>query len=355
MIGWVAGAGLGVALEAPSTSLATEFATVFSAPGAGTDDRVASGGPFALTGSAGGAAHYNFSTSLSKILRYSADAEARKASGLGLAGLPEQSLARRFNPFDLWIEGKYADLRSGSDLDGHIGLVTIGADYVVNPSVLVGALAQFDSMRLHSASKLTEVSGNGWMAGPYATFKLSDHVFLQTRAAWGRSSNEVSPFLTYKDDFATERWLVSSRLAGSWRTGAWTMTPSASVAYMEDAAESYVDTFGAVIPGVTSRLGQAKAGPEIGYRFQFGEGTVVEPHAGLQVIWDFARDTSAAGFGSVTTAVAGQASIRGKADLGLRATTAGGIGLDLSRSYDGFGASGVQAVTGKAAVHVPLN
>ena len=350
--GFASNAGFAQPLGVPSTSLAAAFANVFSAPDISNNGAA---GPFNLTGGTDGAAHYNFSTSLSKILRYSADAEARKVSGLGIVGLPNQGLANRFNPFDIWIEGKYADLRSGGDLDGHFGLVSVGADYVLNPSLLLGAMVQFDTMRLHSDSKLTDASGSGWMAGPYATLKLSDHVFLQTRAAWGKSSNEVSPFLTYTDGFGSTRWLVSSSLTGNWRAGLWSLRPSASVAYMEDTAESYVDTFGAAIPSVTSQLGQAKAGPEISYRFQLGGGVTVEPNGGLQVIWDFARDTSATGLGSINGSAAGQAAIRGKADIGLRATTVGGIGVDLSGSYDGIGSSGVQTVTGKAVVRVPLN
>ena len=101
------------------------------------------------------------------------------------------------------------------------------------------------------------------MVGPYATLRLTEHLFWQARAAWGRSNNEVSPFLTYTDKFETDRWLVSSTLTGRWNFGPWVFRPSLSMAYMEDAAKSYTDTFGAVIPEVKSRLGQAKAGPEI--------------------------------------------------------------------------------------------
>ena len=106
------------------------------------------------------------------------------------------------------------------------------------------------------------------MLGPYATIRLTEHMFWQARAAWGRSSNEVSPFQTYTDKFETDRWLVSSTLTGRWSFGPWVLKPSASVAYMEDGARSYIDTFGVVIPDVKTRLGQAKAGPEVGYRYQ---------------------------------------------------------------------------------------
>jgi outer membrane autotransporter protein len=226
---------------------------------------------------------------------------------------------------------------------------------VLNRSLLVGTMVQFDSMRQRSASLATDVSGQGWMAGPYATLRLSEHVFWRIRGAWGQSSNEVSPFLTYTDKFDTERWLASSTLAGRWSYGPWVFKPSASVAYMQDVAQSYTDTYGIVIPDVKSRLGQAKAGPDIGYRYHLNQDVLIEPHAGVQVIWNFANDTTAAGFGQINGDPAGPAGVRGRAEVGLRASTSMGISLDLSGSYDGIGASDYNAFTGRATVRVPLN
>ena len=77
------------------------------------------------------------------------------------------------------------------------------------------------------------------MVGPYATLRLTDNLlFWQARTAWGRSSNEVSPFLTYTDKFETDGWLVSSTLTGRWGIGPWVLRPSASVAYIEDVSKS---------------------------------------------------------------------------------------------------------------------
>lgn len=193
------------------------------------------------------------------------------------------------------------------------------------------------------------------MAGPYATLRLSEAVFWQLRAAWGQSSNTMSPFQTYTDHFDSERWLASSTLAGRWTSGPWVFRPSASVSYIEDAAKSYTDMLGTTMPGVTTRLGQAKAGPEVGYRYELGHGTVIEPHAGLQVIWNFSQDTTAAGLGPVGGDAPGPTGVRVRAEFGLTATTSGGLGLDVSGSYDGIGAAGYSAVTGKATVRLPLN
>jgi outer membrane autotransporter protein len=166
----------------------------------------------------------------------------------------------------------------------------------------------------------TEASGQGWMLGPYATLRLSDHVFWQARGAWGQSSNEVNPFGTYSDHFATQRWLASSTLLGRWGMGPWQFRPSVSVAYMEDVSQSYADHFGIVIPSVKSQLGQAKAGPEIGYRYQFGPDLLIEPHVGMQVIYNFAG----ANVGVIAGQNAGPEGVRGRIEIGQRATTSRG-------------------------------
>lgn len=225
---------------------------------------------------------------------------------------------------------------------------------MLNPSLLVGTFVQFDNMQQRSSTKATDVRGQGWMAGPYATVRLTENVFWQMRGALGQSANRVSPFLTYTDSFGTTRWLVASTLSGRWQYGNWLFRPSASLSYLEDASKSYADTFGVEMPAVKSTLGQAKAGPEIGYRLDLGH-TVVEPHAGLQVIHNFANDTTAAGFGRIGDEVAGPSGARGRAEIGVRARTLNGISLDVSGTYDGIGASGYNTTAGSLTVRVPLN
>lgn len=318
-------------------------------------------GPMRFSGSTDGAARFGFSTSLRDIARYAAQAEADKSgvAELGLGGRTSGIGGKaRPNPFDIWAEGKYSDFRDdrrNRDLDGHFGLFSAGADYVVRPHLLVGALVQFDSMRQTSAKDVSTVRGDGWMAGPYATLRLSPNVFWQMRAAWGRSSNEVSPYQTYTDSFSSQRWLASTTLAGRWGIGPWTLKPSLSVTYLEDTAESFTETHGTIIPEVKSRLGQAKVGPEISYRYHLHDGMILEPRAGMQLIWNFAGDTAIAGQGQLDGENAGPEGGRGRAEIGLRASAIGGFGIDLSGSYDGIGVSGYSAVTGRAAVRVPLN
>ena len=177
--------------------------------------------------------------------------------------------------------------------------------------------------------------------------------FLQSRAAWGETDNRVRPFMTFTDNFSTKRWLVSATLSGRWTHGPWSFNPSTSFTYLEDNAASFIDPLGVAAPAVKTQLGQFKAGPEIGYAYQAGNGLTLEPRAGLMVVWDFVHET-AAGLGQIDGEPAGAIGVRGRVELGLRATSAAGVGVDLSGAYDGLGASSYSAVSGRANVRIPF-
>lgn len=303
-----------------------------------------------------------FGTSLREMRRSAEESERRKISDAGLSFTDAtKSSRRRPDPFDFWVEGRYAgfrDNRSAADVDGHFGILSAGFDYVLDRNLLAGVFVQFDTMASRSASRSTEARGQGWLAGPYATLRLTQNVFLQARAGWGQASNEVSPFLTYTDSFDSDRWTASATLAGRWAYGPWSFRPSASVMYFEETSHGYTDTLGMAMPEVKSRIGQMKAGPEAGYRVKSVPGlpgVVIEPRAGMQAIWTFTEETTAAGLGTITTEQTGPAGVRGRAEIGLRASSGDGYSLDLSGSYDGIGSPDYNALSGRANLRIPLN
>lgn len=336
-------------------------------PGDG-DDAARGGGllqALRVSGSADGAARLSFATSLSALRQASAVADQAKIRGAAWAGstiafsggIGSGRGGAAFSPLDIWVEGSYGGFRdkhSAAGFDGHFAMLTAGADYVVNPSFLIGAYARFDDMMQRSDTDQTDMKGRGWMAGPYATLRLAPNMFWQARGAWGRSSNEVSPYLTYVDKFDSSRWLAATSLTGRYAVGAWTLTPSAMVSYFEDRSLAYQDTFGVTIPSVTSRLGQFKVGPQVTYKFKSSTDLLIEPRFGVQVIWNFAAETRVDGLVDIGDA-GGPGGVRGRADAGVRAVMGNGIGFDLSGSYDGIGSSSFSAATGRAAVRIPLN
>jgi outer membrane autotransporter protein len=289
----------------------------------------------------------SFATSLNEIMRSAGGSDPTKLGAYGTGG--------RKSRFDIWLQGEYAtfgDDRNLSDSSGHFGVVYLGADYVVRPWLLVGALIQYDEMKQTSSIASFETQGRGWMVGPYATVRLSPALFLQARAAWGSSNNEVSPFLTYTDSFDSTRWLISGSLTGHWSDGPWQFRPSASFSYVEDQSDAYLDTFSVLIPSVTASLGQFEATPEISYVHVYESGTRIEPRLAASLIWNFDSSESAASFGGT---LAGPEELRGKIEAGVGLRFNNGIIFDVTGSYDGIGSDTYDATSVSAGVRIPIN
>jgi trimeric autotransporter adhesin len=305
---------------------------------------VGKGMPVNVSGSTDGSSRVAFSTSLSQILRLNSDSDAAKGRG-GRAA---------YMPLDVWLEGKYGGFRTDRSTinnTGYFGSVSMGADYVLNRSFLLGAFVQFDQMQQSTDVQQAKISGAGWLAGPYATLKLSENIFWQARAGWGRSNNELSQTPAATDKFSSERRLASTTVSGRWAHESWLVQPAISVSYLEETAKGYTDVLGASVPAMNSHLGQAKAGPVISFRHEAKPDLIIEPRLGLEVVWDFASGGTVPGLNHAST----DKGLRGRSELGVRFGTPGGAGLDLSGSYDGIGSNNFSAVTGRAAARVPLN
>lgn len=295
--------------------------------------------------------NFSFAASLASLRQWSAG-----RGDVANAGDPgAQAGGRKQGRLDVWIEGHYAqfgDDRAATDSDGHFGVLYVGADYIVRPWLLVGLLAQADEMKQSSVTDSFSIEGTGWMAGPYMTMRLNERLFLQARAAFGSSENEVSPFLTYTDSFDSQRWLVSSTLTGAFEKNRWMIRPSASLAYIEDKSDAYVDGLGVPIPSVRTSLGQFRAEPEVSYVYKLAGGTILEPKVGAAVIWNFDSSNRVANFGGT---LAGPQEARGKVSGGMAARFVGGTIVDLEASYDGLGSDDFHAAAGQVTLRVPLN
>ena len=295
---------------------------------------------------------FSFATSLQQMLQ----ASRAKPSGNGdpnrmaLGGNSQALPSGRDQGFDLWVEGNLTHYRGDeAKAKGDVTLLYVGADYLITPGLLVGALVQFDNMSERSAVFGSEVKGQGWMAGPYMSAELTPNLFLDARAAWGTSDNSTSPFGTYIDHFDTTRWLARADLTGNWEYGQWRFTPSAGISYFEDEQDAYVDSNGIAIAGQTVSLGRATFGPEVGYRFKTSDGSEVEPFVGFQGIWDFDSDGT-----TVNGVATGGEGLRGKAQVGLGLISPWGYSIRGTASYDGIGSDDYEAISGQVWVNMPL-
>lgn len=290
----------------------------------------------------------SFATSLQQVRQINA-AEGLPY-GLGATSRPPPAKS----PFDIWVEGSFARFEDGSgssERHGHWGVLFAGADYRVSRDLLVGALVQFDSTVQEFETLASNARSSGWMAGPYATLRLSNNLFFQARAAWGRSTVELGFDGSPDDHFDADRWLVRGTLIGQWRWGPWQLRPRISIGYIEERQETYLSSLGVTVPGQTLTLGQVKGGPEISYRHRMDDGTVIEPSLLLEGVWNFMQNP---GMAAIDDQAFGE-DLRGRVETGVMVYMRGGVGFGASVSYDGIGASDYHAIAGKARLRVPLN
>lgn len=249
----------------------------------------------------------------------------------------------------VWIEGTIAGFDDRQS-EGTFGVVYAGADQLVTPDILLGALVQYDWFRQEQDTGGGKVTGRGWMAGPYATFRLDESLFADIRFAWGKSRNDITPLGTYTDTFDTTRWLGSGAFIGDFNHEDWSIQPTISLAYLRETQKRYTDSLGIDIPGQSVSQGEVTAGPHIGYSYLFEAGDRLDPFVSLEGAYVFGDDGLYSD-GSLAKEVSG---LRARLGYGLDWRNEAGQSLSVSGSYDGIGTD-AKILGVSLKLSVPLN
>jgi hypothetical protein len=254
---------------------------------------------------------------------------------------------------DIWIEGSYShysDDLAGGGRDGDFGIIHFGMDHLLTENVLIGGLVSVDIMSESSSSLASDIEGLGWMAGPYAAIRLAPGVYLDLRAAWGQSDNDIT-VAGDSGNFDTDRWLARANLTGTWRSGPWRFTPTVGVAYIEEQQDAYTTSGGTAVPAQDIALGRLSFGPEIAYQYLCTNGFIVEPQILLTGNWDFERAEDIT-LGGVTGSPS-EWHATFAAGVMIQAPT--GHALRLEANYGGIGAGDFEAFGARAWFNAPLN
>jgi outer membrane autotransporter protein len=296
-----------------------------------------------------------FSQSLSAMRRQAAQAQQNKdRMALGAGDGSALPLAYEgASPWDFWVEGRYSafdDDSANLDRNGHVGVLYAGVDYRFGNNVLAGFLVQFDWSKDDTGALSSKIDGNGWMVGPYVSARIHENIFVDLRAAWGGSNNDLTLGDT-TGTFDTTRWLVKGTLAGNWAYNAWRITPSAELAYVEEHQNVFTNSAGNLVEGQTVSLGRLEFGPEVGYRFAHTPTTFVEPFAAIKGVWDFDNPNVAI----IDGYSVGPGDFWGRLQGGLNVVTTSGLYVRGLASWDGLGTSDYNGYTLQGTVNVPLN
>lgn len=167
-----------------------------------------------------------FSTSLAQI-------EAARDSADGI----DQAEA---SPFNIWLDSTFLMHRRKDDDDkwGNFGMVSLGADYLLSEKALLGLSFHYDRMT-DPTDEDAELSGNGWLAGPYASFELGKSIFWDTSLLYGGSSNTFD-MNAFDGTFDTRRLLMDTSVKGQWQLDdATVFTPALRAVYFSETVDDY--------------------------------------------------------------------------------------------------------------------
>ncbi|MDQ0438692.1 hypothetical protein QO014_003087 [Kaistia dalseonensis] len=217
---------------------------------------------------------FNFSTSLSQIT-------AATSAGDRPAGAAAYSA-----PFNMWIDGTFAvhNREENGNQWGSFGMVSAGADYLVSEKALVGLSFHFDRMT-DPTNGDDQITGNGWLAGPYASFEVGSGVYWNASLLYGGSSNSIETDF-WDGSFDSRRWLLDSSIDGEWQLDdVTTVTPKLRAVYLNEDVPDYDVQNGIgnllAVQGFATEQLRVSLGAEITRQFALGDGSLLAPKLGL--------------------------------------------------------------------------
>ncbi|WP_104667012.1 fibronectin type III domain-containing protein [Ensifer adhaerens] len=268
-----------------------------------------------------------FSTSLAQLR--SADEAGEGGDG-----------AAAVSPFNAWIDGTVAVHKRDENGGrwGSFGLISAGADYLLSEKALVGLSFHFDRIT-DPTDVAAELTGNGWLAGPYASFELGSGVFLDTSLLYGGSWNDVDTKY-FDGSFETRRVMWDTKLQGHWQLGdATVLTPALRAVFLNEEVDDYSvsndDGSRVDLQGFTQDQLRFSIGAELERSYQLDNGMMLTPRLGGTA--GFAALDSSGAFGTVSA--------------GLNLSNNLNWDFDLSLLY-GIESKGEQTIGAKAGVQV---
>jgi hypothetical protein len=225
-----------------------------------------------------------------------------------------------FSPFNIWIDGTFLahNREENGDKWGNFAMVSAGADYLLSDKALIGVSFHYDRMTDPTNEDAT-LTGNGWLAGPYASFEIGKNVFWDTSLLYGGSANDIDTQF-WDGTFDTSRWLLDTSIKGQWNLDEVTvLTPKLRAVYMSETVDDYEVTNGAGdildLDGFTSEQLRASLGAEITRQITLDNDLVLTPKIGATA--GFSGLDGSGAFAQVSAGLSMQTSQEFDIDFGL--------------------------------------
>lgn len=156
--------------------------------------------------------------------------------GLNFDGDVALTEGRKFEQdplWNLWVDSRYSDIsdrRSGLDVDGYSGYVTLGADRRINSDLAVGMMTILERNRSKGFGGEWTVHSDGISVGPYAAFRLSPNWTLDGSLGLGQLDNE-NRIAVLDESYTSQRYSLSLSATGQYVLDETVLAPQMSLSY----------------------------------------------------------------------------------------------------------------------------
>lgn len=207
-----------------------------------------------------------------------------------------------------------------------------GVHRFVTPDLIIGGMFQYDYLDRRSTRSTATIESTGWLAGPYVLSRHPTHdLYFEGRLLYGQTSNTISPFGTYRDNFTSTRGLVQFELSGRLERPNITWFPLIDISHLTDTQETYTDSLGSVIPSQSISLTQASLGMDIEVPVKVRSGAL-SLNGSIRGTYTQTNAT-----GNATNVVSPFENGRARLEFGLDRTFANSSSLIGRINYDGIG------------------
>ncbi|WP_180336097.1 putative Ig domain-containing protein [Pleomorphomonas diazotrophica] len=221
--------------------------------------------------------------------------------------------------FNAWVSGTVMlhEREENGGRWGSFALLSAGADYLLGERALIGLSLHYDRMTDPTDQDAT-LTGNGWLAGPYASFEVADGLYWDTSLLYGGSSNDIETSF-WNGRFDTSRWMLDSSLKGEIALGEGRLTPTLRALYLSETVNDYAidNADGDVmeLKGFTTDQLRVSLGAEYSRDIRLDDGAVLTPRLG--VIAGFSGLDGSGAFGSLSAGLTFSPREAWNVDLGL--------------------------------------
>ena len=232
-----------------------------------------------------------------------------------------------------WVEGSYSFYDYSDSMvpaDGEYAVIHAGADIQVSSNTVMGFMVSWDSMS-EDITAAYDISGDGYLVGPYFATAISEQLFLSGRLAFGKSDNSTEVDIngtSYSGDFDTDRSLATLTLTGETKRGQATIRPEVSLAYAKESQDDYFvtdGTFTVSVPGQEVSAAFAKIATEVQLPFS---------HLGDRGYY-YVRPSLSSTFSENANFL--NSDLYGAIETGYHATPSEALGHGVSLEYFGIG------------------